>query len=247
MKRFTKIATIVATILIVIGVGCIAASFAMGLTFGTIKEMLNDGKFSIGSHTFHLFDDDSPRTENLKADCRNLEIELAAGILEIYYSDIDEIQIDEEGVPGFESYIKDDTLYIKGETKLSVDGDGAKVTVAIPDKMQFQEVELELGAGKTVVSELNANQIKIELGAGQTVFENLSTEQLEAEVGAGQLQVTLDGSEADYSYDIECGIGKIQIGDHSFSGIGESQKNMNTEKLIDLECAIGEIQISFTK
>ena len=71
--------------------------------------------------------------------------------------------------------------------------------------------------------------------------------ELDAGTGAGQLYLELVGTEEDYDYAVECGIGEINIGSVSYGGLGREQRIMNpgAERFMDIECGIGSIQMEF--
>ena len=54
MKMFTKIASAIATFMLILGLVCVGAAFAMGLTWGEFVDMVEEGKFSMFS-IFPLF------------------------------------------------------------------------------------------------------------------------------------------------------------------------------------------------
>lgn len=245
MKTFTKIAAAIATFFLIIGMICVGAAFAMGLTWGEFVDMAKQGKFSI---QFGDFDVSNTDTE-FEADCENLEIELVAGTLEIYYSDVEHIQVEQEGVKGFKSYMDDKTLHIEGGSKIGINQADMNITVILPQNMKFKEVDLEVGAGEAIIDDLNADNVSIEVGAGEAIITGLVVKELQAEVGAGELNLELEGEENDYNYDLECGIGEIQIGDSSYTGLGKEQikENPGANKKIDLECGVGEILVNFTE
>lgn len=229
MNRFTKIASAIATFSIILGVVCIGVAFAMGLTWEEFVDMAKQGKFSI---QFGKNLESSSLNDNLEFDeaCENLEIELAAGTLEIYYDNVEHIQIEQNGVKGFKSYIDGKTLHIEGGRKLGINQVDMSVTVILPENMKFEKVDLEVGAGKALIDDLIADKVSVE-------------------VGAGKLNLELAGKETDYNYNLDCGIGEIQIGDNSYAGLGKEQRTVNTgaNKQIDLECGVGEIIINFTE
>ena len=258
MKRFTSIATAIAGMLAVLGVGCLIAAFAMGLSWKTVVEMAEQGKFSINIGDHHIgiveriyqsSDENNVSNEVSSEECLNLDIELSAGSLEIYYDDVEKIQVKQNNIGNFESYLEDNTLHIEAGKLVGINEESGKVVVIIPKEKTFAEVDLEIGAGVAKISNLVADTLQAEIGAGQAEFTNLSVNQLDAETGAGQLQIELNGKESDYSYNIECGIGEIQIGSNSYGGLGKSEQRVNegTGRLIDLECGIGEIQVEFTE
>lgn len=244
MKKFTKISLIIATVMVVVGVFCLIGSVALGLTWGRFADMVKAGKFSFN---VDLDIGENNSFEEVTETCKNLDIELGAGVLEIYYGDVENIQIEQEDVPNFKSYIEDDTLHIEGGVRIGINTSGGKIALVLPKGMTFDEIELEVGAGEADVEGLTANSVNIEVGAGEADISKLDVKELNAEVGAGELYVKLVGKETDYSYDIECGIGEIQIGDNSYGGLGRTKNitNSGSTRFLDIECGVGEIQIEF--
>lgn len=55
MRKFTKVALIVAAIVGTIGVGCLVGAVAKGLTWSMIADMATDGRFSFGPEDFTDF------------------------------------------------------------------------------------------------------------------------------------------------------------------------------------------------
>lgn len=248
MKKFTKVAVIFAVIFAVVGVVCIIASFAMGLTWNKVSSMVNGGKFNFafeidGSHTGESKDVAATVDETF----RNLDIELGAGTLDVVYADVEEVEVQQENVRGFRHYVKEHTLHIKGGNKVGVNTTGGTITIRIPKDMIFDEVDLECGAGEVEITGLIAKSVDIEVGAGEVRIAGLDAKELNAETGAGELYVELVGSETDYNYDAECDIGEIKIGTTSISGVGGSKEasNPGANRFMDLECGMGQIQIEF--
>lgn len=249
MKKFTKIALVLATIFFIIGLFCIIGSVALGLTWGTFGDMVRAGKFSfdIGDVGYIGFGDSGSDYAEIEETFSNLDIELGAGTLEIYYSDVEKVQIEQEGVSNFKYYIDDDTLHVDGKPKWGIGDSDGSIVIVIPKEMAFQEVDLEIGAGEADVEGLLAQTANIEVGAGEANITNLDVKELKAETGAGQLYVELIGAEENYNYDLECGIGEIEIGNNSYGGLGREQSitNPGAERFLDIECGVGEIQIEF--
>lgn len=248
MKKFTKIALIFAVIFAVIGSICIMVSFALGLTWDKVADMVTEGKFNfaISSDGFYVEESEGTVTTVDEA-FRNLDIEFSAGTLEVVYADVEEVEVEQENVHGFKRYVKEDTLHIEGGTKIGVNTSGGTIVVRIPRDMAFDEIDLEFGAGEATLTGLTAKKVDIEVGAGEASLIDLDVKELNAETGAGKLYVELVGSETDYNYDAECGIGEIKIGTTSISGLGSSKKvsNPGANRFMDLECGVGQIQIEF--
>ena len=63
MKKFTKIALILAVVLFSVGLVSVIGSFAMGLTWDSLGDMVDRGKFS-----FNFKDDDEPLYVDMNQD-----------------------------------------------------------------------------------------------------------------------------------------------------------------------------------
>lgn len=248
MRKVTKISLIIAAIMAGIGVICLIASIAMGLTWGTFSDMVNEGKFSFGGDGDPFYSEMSEGSiTTVEEVCNNLDIEFGAGTLKIYYDDVEQIQIQQEDVPGFKWYVEDRALHIEGGVKVGIHNSNGTLEVIIPRDMKFDEVDLEVGAGEADVNGLIASKMDIEVGAGEAKITNLDVQNLNSETGTGELYVELVGSEADYSYDVECGIGEIKINGNSLGGFGSKQNitNPGASRFLSLECGIGKVQVAF--
>lgn len=248
MKKFTKIAVVISAVLIVVGLICLVVSFGLGFTGRDFANMVDSGKFNFAIDN-GVYVEGTKELVNEIENCRNLDIEIGAGSLELYYEDVKGIQVRQEDVRGFECYVEGDTLHIESEDAFGIQSSNGEIVLVIPKDMQFREVDLEIGAGMAQMEGLVADTINIEVGAGEADITDLDIKNLSAETRAGQLCLEMVDSEADYSYDIECGIGEIQLGKNSFSGLGSAQSvtNPGASRYMELECGIGQIQIVFQK
>lgn len=287
MKKFTKVMLILAGVLTSIGVLCMVLAFAMGLTTDHFVKLIQDGHFSFDEGDLHIsFGDDwkddlgseilsteevngETVTYEIKETCHSMDIEFGAGILDIYYDDVECIQVKQKNIREFKVGVKNDTLVISEGTDVKIDIDDVedrRLTIVIPNEMQFQEVELEIGAsqadikdiqsenlsitvgaGQADVSKIAAKQFDLEVGAGQATVVQLSVDRLDVEAGVGRVDIELNGVQEDYNYKVECGIGNIQVGTSSYSGLGSEHevKYDGVTKEIKVECGIGEVKIKF--
>lgn len=246
MNKITKIALVTAGVMAGIGVVCMIISWAMGMTGEQYIDMVEDGKFSF-SFGGSKVDQETEAVMEINDKCSCVEVELSAGSMEIYYGDVESLQIEHEGVNGFEAYVKDETLHIEDDGKLK--NNEGTIIVVVPKDMRFVEVDLEIGAGEADIDGVIADKVSIEVGAGQANVLNLDAEKLDVEVGTGQLCVELAGNMNDYNYELECGIGEIIIGENSYSGLGSSRtiNNIDSVRNIKAECGVGQIQIDFAE
>ena len=234
MKTFTKIMLILSGVFGTIGVICIVVAFAMGLTTTTLWDMVENGQFSFDLSDIPLGSSVVTGTEQgeyIYETCDSMEIEFDAGLLEVYYDDVEEIQVKWLNIENLEAEVKKGTLIIGKKSGINVtisNNEERKLTVILPRNMQFESVELEVGAGQAVVT-------------------GLITQKLDVEVGAGQAEVELSGKQEDYNYRIECGVGNVVVGKNSYVGLGAEQSvtNEGATKEINIECGIGQAEINF--
>ena len=254
MKLFTKISLGIAAFFAVVAVVCSLLAIAMGFSAGDFIKMTQDGKFSIemGDGKLQIFgfkegenfefdwdfsDDDEGlefedgESYDVTGEYKNLDIEFGAGQLEIYYADIENIQVLKSDIKGFELKTNETSKTLSIEAGLNTNAnEGAKLVILVPRGTSFKKVDLEVGAGQAIIKEL-------------------MVESLDVEVGAGQVEIELAGFEKDYSYDVNCGIGNVVIGDTSLGGFGanSSVDQDGAKGKINVECGVGEVIIRFVK
>lgn len=244
MKKLTKIALIIATIVGVIGICCLIGAVSMGLTWGMFTDMVDDGKLSFGIDG--KADGSITEVEEIFG---SLDVELSAGKLEVYYDDVEKVQVEQEETPGFKCYVEDATLHVEGGQRLGVNNNRASIVIRIPQNYSFEEFELEVGAGEATVDGMVAEEASINVGAGKASVTNLDAKDINAETGAGELYLEVVGKKEDYSYNLECGIGELEVGKDSYSGLGSEKriKNPDAKRFLEAECGIGKVQINFTE
>lgn len=285
MKLFTKIALGIAGFFASIALICGIIAFSMGLTTDKFMDMVNRGAFSIefgddnvisffGTGDVRWYDDEDAyvggeNSKIIEQDCRNLELEYGAGQLEIYYGDVSDVQVDSKNVHGLKITVGgeegEETLYIEGGLNVT-DASDSKLVIILPKEMQFEHVDMELGASQADIDGLLAEEIDLSVGAGQANIANVNTRILDMEVGAGEAGVTnltvwnlnlevgvgeanvqVNGAENDFNYRIECGVGEVVVGNKSYGGLGAEQtiKNQESSYMIDIECGIGSVDVQF--
>lgn len=248
MKKITKIALILAAVLAVIGLTCVTISVALGFTWGSFRNMVKQGEFNFALDSDPLYEEESKGViQTVEEEFRDLDIEFGAGELEVSYADVEKVQVQQEDVKGFACYVEEGTLHIKGNNTLGASRTDGKILIQLPQNLVFDEVDMEIGAGQANLESLVANSVDIEVGAGEASLNGLDVKELNAETGAGKLYVKLVGGEVDYSYEAECGIGEVLIGQTSISGLGGSKNVVNpgANRHMDLECGVGQIHIEF--
>ena len=246
MKRFTKFALGFATFFAIIGLVFMIIAFAMGFTMGSFVEMVQDGKIHFEFDELHNNVHSSDKDHHSQ-ECTKIDIELLAGNLVVKAANVDKIEVKQDGVPNFQSQMKGDILQVRGGKKMSLNNKFGSITIFLPKEYVFDEIDLEIGAGKATFEEICAQTMDIEVGAGQVEMKELHVQFFNASTGAGQIAAEFVGRECDYNFDIECGIGEIIIGDEFYSGLAKDTiiRNPNAENEMDIECGIGQVEISF--
>ena len=267
MKKFTKIMLIIAGVLAAVGVICMVLAFSMGLTTSHFIKLIQDGRFSFDEGDFHISLGDDEEDEKIYGDaisgtevtdldivlymveqsCEYIDVKFAAGFFEIYYDDVDCIQVKKKNAEELNVVMSGSTLYIR-EDKIGVhEVEDRRLTIVIPRDMQLKGFDLDLGASQAEIKDIKADDFDIEVGAGQVKLEQIAVESLSIETGVGQVNVTLPGKEEEYNYKAECGVGVIEIGTSIYKGAGngaEVTRQGNT-KNIEVECGVGEVHINF--
>ena len=89
--------------------------------------------------------------------------------------------------------------------------------------------------------------MEMEVGAGEATVSNLEATNLDIEAGLGQVTVEVCGAQIDYNYNVECGMGNVVVGDHSYGGVGAEHhgNNHSAGKIINIECGMGEVVVKF--
>lgn len=124
------------------------------------------------------------------------------------------------------------------------------LVVYIPEKLEFEKVKINAGAGKIQIENINTENLYLELGAGETIIEKLNvTDDCKIESGAGKVSI-LSGFIRNLNLDM--GIGEFNVtsaitGNSKINaGIGNLELNIQGNKenyTIKADKGIGSIKI----
>lgn len=211
------------------------------------------------------------------------EIDLSAHDIHSLYVDVDGVELNiekrEDGGDGVVSLavtrgIGIDTEYSVENGILAIKSkdewfsSNGEITIYIPRDMEWDMVELYIGAGTADIEDLRTKKLHVSVGAGEASLENVkATEELSASVGMGELefngaadcnmdiscgmgQIRLEfegkADYDDYDYDINCSAGNVEIGHMNFAGIGVRRTIDNHgEKHVNVDCGMGNVEIHF--
>lgn len=113
--------------------------------------------------------------------------------------------------------------------------------------LKADELNLDLGAGSAQLRGIEAAALSAECGAGELLLERVTAQDVDIDSGVGRIALEMTGKKEYYNYNVECGIGQVQIGDTSYSGLGtEKSIDNGADWNMDIECGIGEVDVSFT-
>lgn len=115
------------------------------------------------------------------------------------------------------------------------------------DRLYAREADIEAGAGELEVADMEVSgYMDLEIGMGNAQLNGKITGGMDADCGMGNLTMSLDGSETEHNYEIECAMGSVNIGNNSYSGLAsEKYINNNSDSVFAIDCAMGSIDIDF--
>jgi len=260
MSKFAKMCCILGGIIFAIGVILCIIGFTMGFSINESSQGPRISNFISG---FGYDEDETVVYEEMAeadetyefstADIHKLDIEVEYGTLIIETHSEDYIAVSTSQADSeFRCEKSGETLAIKDEHKgylgiFDTESSDSYVYVFIPKDMIFDEIDIEIDAGSADVEDLAGKDISVKVGAGTFSGGNIiSTGKAKFEVGAGSVRLDISGNESDYNYDIDCGIGKIRIGESEFSSLsGRKRIDNNSDIDFKIDCGIGEVELDF--
>lgn len=114
-------------------------------------------------------------------------------------------------------------------------------------RVTAENAVLQIGAGHLSVEELSVSRnADISVGVGQCEIAGTITGDLDLDCDMGETMMRLTGSEDDHSYDVECGMGEVNVGSRSHSGVAvERSWNSGKDSEFDVDCNMGTVTITF--
>lgn len=291
MKKFMKVSAIIGGSLllvglIIIGIGAIGGGVrgiqnSYSNLYDCLEEFAHlDGKlkingkevFSVGD-IYDLFDEDKmiyregTYTKEFEMDeMKNLSVDIGMGEAYVKSHKESTVVLEVGTECQMQCYLENGTLYIKGSRKRENE-DNDQMIIYLPENILFEDVDIEVGAGKLEIDNMAAQSLEIEVGMGSLNLMSMQTKYLSAEVGMGsaditgkilknadlevgmgEMLVTLSGNSQDFDYELDCGLGNLSVEDaYRIVGIGEKVIDNKAEKSICFEVAMGNGEIHFEK
>ena len=161
---------------------------------------------------------------------QNLDIDVSAGNLTFTEGDAFNVDYDDGVIVVRES---GDTLLIENKYDHPTASQRRRmdVTVTVPVGYVFNDVDVELGAGKLIVHTLRAEGLEMELGAGSASIDDIHISgSASIREGAGELNVK---SGEIHNLDLQCGAGATRV----------SAAVTGTSRVV---AAVGAVDLNFT-
>lgn len=167
------------------------------------------------------------------ADITTLDIELLYTNLTIKQGDILKVETNNDYI---ECKQNNDKLEVKERNhQWFSNNENINLIIYLPQNIEFQDIDIQTGAGKIDVETLTTDNLSFELGAGETKIESLNVlNKCDIDGGAGKVDI-LAGKINDL--DLDMGVGEINLavtmtGKNDIdAGVG----NLNIELLSDKE------------
>lgn len=248
MSLFTKNCLRISGIAVVLGIIliCIALVGGVGINGSNGRD--------------YVLDFDSEYNEEIKS----IKIDLNIANVLIKRGDTFSINAENMNKKTFNSYVDDNVWTIKDDEEdgfkffghvipfFNNGGNGKyNVTIYIPENFELENLDIEIGAGRVELCDMEVDNVDFEVGAGELVANTLLVkEESNLEVGAGKIAIK-DLTARDVTLD--CGVGEIQIngdirGNSSANcGMGNiSIRLKEPENRYDfsLSCGLGNININ---
>ena len=116
------------------------------------------------------------------------------------------------------------------------------------DGIQTADMEIHTDAGNMEVLQASAGKLDISVDAGTAYYQGAVSEMADIESGLGTVELLLDGAEEDFNYQIEVGMGSVEINGKSDSGMGvELRRDNGAAKKMNLEVGMGNAVVNFTE
>lgn len=139
----------------------------------------------------------------------------------------------------------------------------AQIDIYVPENMSLDKIKINMSAGRAKIDNIKADKIEVDSAAGDlsinhiecdkfdldtsmgnTSIKYLTANKINADCGMGNVKMLLNGRESDYNYNIDVGLGNINIGGEKFSGIAKKQSHRNDGmKKLDVDCGLGNVDI----
>ena len=203
---------------------------------------------------------DESKTYECDADTDKLEINISAAQLIIRIEKCESITV-KTNLKGVSVKERSNTLKIDDNKGfLSIPDTEGFVEIMIPEGAVLREIDLDLGAGETLLSAICADEVDIDGGAGEVLFTRCEISDLDLDMGVGALdfrgrvtgkadislgvgvaKIQLLGDKDEYRLSVDKGIGNVSVDGQDVG----STKIGNGGVRVNIDGGVGDITIDF--
>ncbi len=262
MKRMTKLLLFLALAFGIAGGAFGIVSLCSGFRMEEFRTALADGRFEVDGVTDWADDAGSfmkdvsagrINFEETYSDVESLKLDVGVAKCTLLPSDTKEWKVVGYDVPSrFRCRKSGDTLEVSCRQAfwsfLNFGNKEAEMEIWIPRSQLLKKVQIDAGVGDLYASEesLRCEKLKIDCGVGDCDIWADIEERIEIDGGVGSVELTLVGREEDFNYDIDCGVGSVDVGEHHYSELGSDVKVDNgADKKIEIDCGVGSVAVKF--
>ena len=199
--------------------------------------------------------DRSPGSSQIKtvsdpsyAQARKLDVDIDKGVIRVLEKEgISQIQVNvQDTYNRTQCYMDEFTLKVKRESGRSRGNEAPRIEILIPAGYGLDKLSLDLGAAECTVLGVTVSKLEIDTGVGAITFSGTVNGDVEIETGVGDVTLNLTGSQAGYNYQVECGVGSINVGAEHYTMLShETHINNKAPYTMELECGVGNIAVNF--
>lgn len=259
MKRSTRKLLTAALICFVIGAAFGISGFCTGFHVSDFQNAVEEGYFTIagpvGEKVGSFVTDVTASARSYDGTFTGVEkLKLDTGVADcrIIPYDGDTWKVTGSNLPSsFKCRQKGSELKIDSSNSWRIfgfDSGHVRLEIYIPQSQEVEKIEIDAGVGNLEAGDefLKCRELDIDSGVGDCTIRADITKKLDIDGGVGEIRLTLKGGEEDFNYDIDSGIGGLDIGGAHHSGLGNEEKIHNdASKDIILDTGVGAVTIGF--
>lgn len=109
------------------------------------------------------------------------------------------------------------------------------------------QLDMDVGAGELHINDAEVDKdADLELGMGSVELNGLFKGNMNVECGMGNVTLFLYDAEEDHNYEIDCAMGNVNLGSHSYTGLSDEKTISNgSSSTYEIECSMGNVNVDF--
>lgn len=263
MKKSTKALLMSALCMLMVGGGFCIAGMCMGFTIAEFRETVESGQMQFVPAALRQTKEQNAG-ETISADAmqysktftniEELELYLSVAECNLILWDKEEIVVCGDQLPeGFSCIQEGKTLLVdceKEKWNLWTEAGTAQLMIYLPAKTCYKNVEFCTGIGTLEVQGgfLNCQELELDSGVGQCSIQADVKKRILIDGGIGEVNLHLKGTEKEFNYELDNGVGEVVIGETHLEGLGEDRWiDHNASKEVVIENGIGSVIVTFSE